>query len=296
MKYLYYPGCSLSATGVAYDESLQTVARLLGLELELLFDWNCCGATIYMNTDETKAFALSARNLALAERQGNGNGACTLVTPCSACYLIMNKTRHYVKEYPAVAQAVSKALAAAGLEYQGTVPVRHPLDILVNDIGLETIRARVKKRLTGVKVASYYGCLTSRPYPDFDDIRNPQTMDRLVEALGAEPIAWPLKTRCCGGSLMGTMEEVGSRLIYILLKEAERRGADAIITDCPFCQCNLECFQHDVRRRFRDLQGIPVLYFSQLLGIALGSSSKELGLQRSFVPLEAVLQGGAGVH
>ncbi len=294
MKYLYYPGCSLSATGVAYHESLQAVARRLGLELQELSDWNCCGATIYMNIDETRAFVLSARNLALAERQGNGN--CTLVTPCSACYLIMNKTRHYVEEYPAVGRAVKDALSRAGLEYHGTVPVRHPLDIFVNDVGLQTIRAQVKRPLTGVKVASYYGCLTSRPYPVFDDVHNPQSMDRLVEAVGAEPVDWPIKTRCCGGSLMGTMEEVGSRLIYILLKDAQRRGADAIITNCPFCQCNLECFQADVRRRFKDLGQISVLYFSQLLGIALGSSSKELGLQRSFVPLEAVLQGGAGVH
>lgn len=294
MKYLYYPGCSLSATGIAYHESLLEVSRQLGLELQELSDWNCCGATVYMNTDESRAFVLSARNLALAERQGDTG--CTLITPCSACYLIMNKTQHYIEEYPAVGQIVREALGRAGLEYHGAVSVRHPLDILINDVGLEKIRSRVKKPLTGLKVASYYGCLTSRPYPTFDDVHDPQSMDRLVEALGAEPVDWSLKTRCCGGSLMGTMEEIGSRLIYILLKEAERRGADAIITNCPFCQCNLEAFQPDVRRRFKDLAQISVLYFSQLLGIALGSSGKELGLQRSFIPLDAVLQGGAGVH
>jgi heterodisulfide reductase subunit B len=266
------------------------------LELEELADWNCCGATVYMSIDEMQAFALSARNLSLAARRAGGSAECTLVAPCSACYLVMNKTQRYIREYPEVNDKVRKALAEAGLQYDGRVRVRHPMDVLINDVGMDAVRARVKQPLQGLRVASYYGCLTVRPYAVFDNPYNPQSMDTLVRTLGGEPVEWTHKARCCGGSLMGTIEEVGSRLICILLKEAQRCGAETIITNCPFCQCNLECFQKDVRRRFPELSSMPVVYFTQLLGLALGLSDQALGLQRSFVSLEPMLSQLQGGH
>ncbi|UCD38138.1 MAG: CoB--CoM heterodisulfide reductase iron-sulfur subunit B family protein [Fidelibacterota bacterium] len=288
MKYLYYPGCSCSGktSGRAYSESLIAVFRALNVHYEELTDWNCCGATMYMSVDEQQAFAMSARNLALSESQGDGNGApVTLVPPCAACYAVLNKTKAYMQEYPQVGDTIHHALDTAGLSYSGNVTVRHPLDVMVNDVGVESIAEQVRKPLKGLRVACYYGCLLVRPYPLFDDPYDPTTMDDLMRSLGAEPVEWPLKTKCCGGSLSGTIEEVGIRLGYILLTEARKRGADVVATACPFCQFNLECFQKQMDRKYKLGARIPIAFFTQLVGMALGLSTRELGLHRLSIPL-----------
>ncbi|MDK9699563.1 MAG: CoB--CoM heterodisulfide reductase iron-sulfur subunit B family protein [bacterium] len=285
MSYLYYPGCccSMKATGKAYEESLQAVFNELNVAREELKDWNCCGATMYMAIDEMQAFGMASRNLALAEKQAT-DGDPQIVAPCSACYLVMNKTKKYMDEYPDIGKPINAALKDAGLEFKGTTKVRHPLDIIVNDIGLDKVRALVKKPLDGLRVASYYGCLMVRPYSEFDDASHPTTMDNLVEALGGEPVNWPLKTRCCGGSMTGTVEGVGLRLSYLLLNEAQRRGADVMITACPFCQTNLECFQKRIDRSVGGITQMPILFFTQLMGSAFGISDRKLGFHRLFVP------------
>jgi heterodisulfide reductase subunit B len=288
MRYLYFPGCCCAdkASGKGYDESLEAVFHRLGVEREELEDWNCCGATMYMSVDEYQAFAMAARNLALAERQAENNDVeSVLLTPCAACYAVLNKTHHYLETYPEVRRRITGALSAAGLTYQGSVRIRHPLDILVNEVGLETITRAVKRPLQGVKIACYYGCLLLRPYASFDNPYHPVTMDHLMEAIGAEAVDWPLKARCCGGALTGTINEIGVRLSYIILSEALRMGAEVIATACPFCQFNLECFQQDMQRKYQLKRVIPVAYFSQLLGVALGCSEREVGLQHLFRPL-----------
>jgi heterodisulfide reductase subunit B len=286
MKYLYYPGCSLKGTNRAYEESTLAAFKALDVELEELKDWNCCGATAYMAVDELKAFALAARNLALAEKQDGSDGA-TMVAPCSGCYLVLSKTQHYLEEYSEVGRTIDTALQAADLTYTRRVHVRHPLDVLIKEIGVQAIAAKVQRPLTGLKVASYYGCQIVRPYAAFDDQVNPTTMDRLMQALGAETVDWPLKTRCCGGSLMGTLREVGLPLSYILLKEAQKRGADVVATACPLCQFNLECYQDEMGKQYKERLALPVVYFTQLLGLALGLSEHQIGMQRLLVPLKA---------
>lgn len=281
MKYGYFPGCSLRGTGRAYEESLLPVFRHLGIELNELDDWNCCGATAYMSIDEISACVLASRNLALAEKAGHGQ----LLAPCSACYLVLNKAKHYFHEYPKMAAQVTEALARGGLAYSGNLPVRHPLDVLVHDVGIEAIRQKVVRPLKGLKVACYYGCQTIRPYATFDDAVDPTTMDRLVEALGATPVAWPLKTKCCGGSLTGTIPEAGQRLVYILCKEALRRGASVIATVCPLCQFNLDAYHHDIAKRWENVE-MPAVYMTQLMGLAFGLPANALGLQRGFVPFQ----------
>ncbi len=278
MKYAYFPGCSLKGTGRAYEESLVPVLQHLGVELQELEDWNCCGATAYMAVDEGKACAAAARNLALAER----TGLRQMLAPCSACYLVLNKTRHYLQEYPAMRQVVCRALESVGLACRADTTVRHPLDVLVHDIGRDAIRQKVSRPLKGLKVAPYYGCQIVRPYSTFDDQANPTSMDRLIEALGATVVKWPLKTKCCGGSLTGTLPEAGLRLSYILLKEAIKRGADVIATVCPLCQFNLDAYHAKIAARWEPVR-IPTVYFSQLMGLAFGLPDHQTVLHRGMV-------------
>lgn len=296
MKYLYYPGCSLKSTGRAYEESLLAVFRALGVPLEEIEDWNCCGATSYMSVDEGKALALAARNLAIAEKQGNAPAGedVRVIAPCSACFLALTKVQHNMEDKDGMALRINNALGAAGLNYGGRVRTQHPLDVFINDIGLDKLRKIVTKPLKGLRVASYYGCQFVRPYSTFDDPYNPKTMDQIVEALGGKPVDWPLKTRCCGGTLTGTIQKVGLRLNYILLKEALKRGAEVMITACPLCQFNLECFQNGINAEFGDKVELPVAFFTQLMGAALGLPTKKIGLQRLFVPLEPVLSRPEG--
>lgn len=281
MKFSYFPGCSLKGTGKAYEESLLPVLQALDVQIEEIDDWNCCGATAYMAVDEAKACILASRNLAIAEKMGHQE----LLAPCSACYLVLNKTKKYLKESPAVYRVVQKALSSAGLTYSGNVPVRHPLDILVHDVGLDAIKKRVKRPLKGLKVVPYYGCQIVRPYATFDSAENPTTMDRLLEALGASVVRFPLKTRCCGASLTGTLPEPGLLCSYIILKEAVKRGADVIATVCPLCQFNLDGYHDKIAAKWEPVR-IPTVYFTQLMGLAFGIAAEKLGLHRCIVPMK----------
>jgi heterodisulfide reductase subunit B len=280
MKFTYFPGCSLKGLGRAYEESLMPVFRHLGIELNELKDWNCCGATAYMAVDEAKSFVLAARNLALAEQQGDQQ----VMAPCSACYLVLNKTKHALVESEVMGKRVRRALSVGHLTYEGNTAVRHPLDILINDVGLEAIRAKVVRPLKDLKVAPYYGCQIVRPYSTFDDQYNPVTMDKILEALGVTVVRYPLKTKCCGGSLTGTLPEAGLRMAYILLKEALSRGSDVIATVCPLCQFNLDGYHAQIAKKFEPVR-IPTVYFTQLMGLAFGLDEKQLGLNRMLVPL-----------
>jgi heterodisulfide reductase subunit B len=236
-----------------------------------------------MSIDEVSSFALAGRNLALAEKK-----KLDLLAPCSACFLVLNKAQRYIKEYPKVAETLEHGFKAAGLEYHGTAKVRHPLDVLINDVGLDAIKKRIKTPLTGLKVAPYYGCQIVRPYATFDLMYYPVTMDKLLRAVGAEVVDYPLKTRCCGGSQKGTLPEVGLSLIHILLKEARRREAHIVSTICPLCQFNLDAFQDEASKKYGEIS-MPVVYFTQLLGLAFGFSAKELGLQRNIVAAKQIL-------
>jgi heterodisulfide reductase subunit B len=284
-QYHYFPGCSLKGGGRAYEESLLAVFDALGLELREIEDWNCCGATAYMSVDENQALTLAARNLALAESAG---GAADIVVPCSGCYLVLNKTRHVLEDYPKLGEEVRGLLSRHGLRYEGRACPRHPLDVLVNDVGLEEIRKRVVRPLKGLKVAPYYGCQIVRPYATFDHQTHPMTMDRLLEAIGATVTPYPLKTKCCGGSLTGTITEVGMRLAYILLNEAHKHQADVMVTVCPLCQFNLDAYQDRVSSEHGPVN-MPVVYITQLLGLALGLDWRTLGLQRQIVSAEPAL-------
>ena len=283
--YTYFPGCSSSGGGAkAYGWSAQAVSKVLDTELIELDDWNCCGSTPYSSVDELSSLCLSARNLALAEKRG-----FDLVTPCSSCYVILNRTNSYLKEYPQVKANVDEALAAGGLEYHGTVRVRHLLDVFVNDIGYDTIRSKVKRNLGGLKVAPYYGCQVVRPKFGFDHPEAPQSLDKLIASLGGEPVPFPLKSRCCGGALIISEEALALELIGKLLDSALSNGAECLATVCPLCQTNLDAYQRRVNQKFKTNFNLPVLFFTQMMGVAFGLSGEDLGLKTCIVPAERVL-------
>lgn len=284
MKYAYYPGCSLERNASAYHDSTLAVAKPLGLEFAEVEDWNCCGASEYMSVELLPAFALVGRNLALAARQSQ-NGR-HLVAPCSACYLNLSKGDHYMAESTELADQINAALAAGGLHYEpGTMKVRHLLDIVVSDVGYEAIAEKVSKPLYDLRVAPYYGCLSVRPAFQcaFDDKEYPTSLDKLLSVLGAEVVDFPLKAHCCGGHMTQISEPVALDLIRRLLKNAADYDADVIVTLCPMCQLNLDAYQDNVNRYFRTDYNIPILYFTQMMGLAFGLPPDELGFGKEFI-------------
>jgi heterodisulfide reductase subunit B len=284
MRYAYYPGCSLDATALPYGESVRAVAAALGMELVEIDDWNCCGATAYMSVNEVLSFCLSARNLSLAARTGD-----PVVTPCSACFTNLRKTEAYLAEFPDIRSKVDQALAEGGIHYAGGVTSKHFLQAVVEDVGLDRIRGMVKTPLEGLRVAPYYGCQIARPYGIEDDSDNPMMLDRLIEALGATPTYYPMKTLCCGGSLMGTREEVALRLCRNLLLCAQQDKADCVAVTCPLCQMNLDAYQSRINRAYGTDFHIPIVYFTQLMGLAFQLKSEDLGLKRCIVPAAEVM-------
>lgn len=279
--YLYFPGCSLRATGVAYEESLLELFRVLGMPLEELEDWNCCGATSYMAVDEGSAFLLSARNLSIASERGGRD----LMAPCAACYLELRKTQDHVEHYPEIRKQVEAGLGVAGLKPFHNVKVRHPLEILYTDLGVAKLKASVVRKWQGGKIACYYGCQAVRPYHEVDRPHDPMRLDELMNAAGAKTVDYALKTKCCGGTLTGTIHDVGVHLNELLILEAVRKGAECIVTICPLCQFNLDTYQAEMKGSKLD---IPILYFTQVLGWALGGDPRKLGLKRSIGGAKAI--------
>jgi heterodisulfide reductase subunit B2 len=293
MRLTYYPGCSLSATGRAYDESTRAVCSKIGVELKELDDWNCCGATSYMSAKELLSYSISARNLCLAQQEGHD-----VVAPCAACFTILRKTDHYLADIPELRSKVAKVLAAAELEYEpGSVKVKHLIEVFGGNDGhvAERIRSLVQTPLTGLKIAPYYGCQVVRPPVEFDHPEFPTTMDDLMSVLGASVVYFPAKARCCGASLMASNQEAAFRLCRNILLCAQENQADCIVTACPLCQMNLDAFQDGINARYGTRFAMPVLYFTQLVGIALGIPATGLGLGREIVAAGPLLSRFADV-
>ncbi len=283
-KYLFYPGCSMESSAKAYMSSLEAVAPHLGIDLQELEDWNCCGATEYLSLDLLPAYSLIARNLALAEQQANGTQ--TLMAACSACFLNLSKADHYMGEDKAFGKKVNEALAAGGLHYDpGELVVRHLLEVIYNDIGLDKVKEKVVKPLTGLRVASYIGCMV--PRPDYNkktsNTEHPYELDELLKALGAEVIDFPLKTACCGGHMTQIGPDTAFELIRRLIASADQYKADCLVALCPMCQMNLDAFQGQMNGYFHTNYRMPILFFTQLMGVAFGERPEKLGFGSEFV-------------
>jgi heterodisulfide reductase subunit B len=283
-QYSYFPGCSLKSTAVAYDQSVRATSASLGIELIELEDWNCCGTTAYSSINRLESICVPCRNLALGEKTG-----LDIVTPCTACYRTFERVNSHLRLYPFLKPRVDRVLAAAGLEYHGKVKVRHLAEVLLKDVGVEAIASKVVSPLHGLRVALYYGCLLVRPRVAFDDPENPQSLDGLLESLGAEVVPFPEKGRCCAGSLIVSNVDLALSMIQRILESAHINDAECIVTVCPLCQLNLDAYQGMVNSRFGTRYKLPVVFLSQLLGTALGIEPKALGYDRGIVSSKKVL-------
>jgi heterodisulfide reductase subunit B len=280
----------MESSAKAYSDSLVAVAKPIGLELEEVKDWNCCGATEYLGISLTPAYALITRNLALASKQANGSK--TVVAPCSACYLNLAKADYYMQEQPKLGVMVNEALKAGGLSYKpGTLSIRHLLDVMVYDIGLDTIKSKVVRPLTGLRVAPYLGCMV--PRPDYEnrwsDHEHPVELDLLLKALGAEVIDFPLKTHCCGGHMTQIGPETAFELIRRLISSADQYQTDIMATLCPMCQMNLDAYQTETNRHFGTNYHMPIVFFTQLMGLAFGLQPEDLGFGSELVSTKKAL-------
>lgn len=278
MKYFYYPGCSLEGTALEYDAATRAVMAALGVELIEIEDWTCCGASAVDTVSHLLSMVLPARNLALAEKTGI---QADVLVPCSACYLNLKKLEDHAGRDEQLLKQVNEALAEEQLTYRGALRIRHLMDVLATDIGAEKVAAGVRRRLSGMTVAPYYGCQALRPYTVFDDPEQPSTMDPIIEALGARVHPWSMGAKCCGAGLMTTKQPVALDLVRRLLRAA--RGADCVVTICPMCQMNLDSYQNKASRTFGEDLSISVLYLPQLIGLAMGLSEEELKLKTNFV-------------
>jgi len=274
MSFLYYPGCSLEGTSIEYNISTKVLLKALNLELREIEDWNCCGATAAEARSNLLSYVLPARNLALSEKM---NTSKEILVPCSACYLNLKKTEIAIKRDKALLRTVNTALDENDLALQGDVTVRHLLDVLSNDIDIDTIQKTAQDKMSGLVIAPYYGCQCLRPFAVFDDPEDPHSMDALIRATGARPLQWDMGGQCCGASNTSTKPEAGMSLVGKILKSA--KGADAILTVCPMCQMNLESHQ----KKISQIQGInleiPVLFLPQFLGLAMGKTPDDVRLE-----------------
>lgn len=273
-KIAYYPGCSGQGTSEEYDRSSRAICKALGIDLVDIPDWSCCGSTPAHTVNHVLSAALSARNLALVE----GMGLDTVTTPCPSCLTNLRTAAHKMEnpEFRAKVNALLDAPCTKTIEAQSV------LQILTENVDMTLIKSRVVKPLTGIKIACYYGCIMNRP-PElmrFDHHENPMAMDNIMTALGAEVVPYPLKVECCGASFGIARGDIVARLSGKLLDAGRRLGADAFVTACPLCQMNLDMRQGQINDALHENFKIPVFYYTQLLGYALGLDRADLGFEK----------------
>jgi heterodisulfide reductase subunit B len=298
-KVAYYPGCSLEGTGKPYDRSTRAVGKALGLELEEVKNWNCCGAVEVKNIDPDVETYLSSRVMSIA---ANEMGHDVVMAPCNGCYHNLKKAEYSLSNNEGSRDAVDTMSKKAGhATYEaGQVETIHALDWIKHSVGEEGLKTKIKKSLKGLKVANYYGCMYVRPrhiYPEKDgapgseSVSNPHFMDDLLEAAGAENVDFPLKTACCGGAHTLSDSDTSTRLVVNILQAAEAAGADVIATECPICHTGLEMHQIRAEKTMGVETKVKVLYFTQLLGLAMGLGPRKVGVHENVSNSYPLLRG-----
>lgn len=281
-KLAYYPGCPSETTAKEQDISTKAVFDKLGIDWAELEDWNCCGAA--EAEDPRLVYALNARNLAIAEK----DGLKSLVTPCSICYYNLARTDKALRADEKLRAEIKEI--DASLDYNGTVTPKHVIDFLVNDIGMDELKSKIVKKVE-VKVAPYYGCYIGRPSGTaFDDPDDPVSMDQLIELIGGENVQFSyMKTKCCGGPLMMTRADIAFEMARKILESAKNAGADCIALACPLCGMMLDAKQPDIEKALNIKFEMPIVYITQLLGLALGIEPNKLGLNKNIVDTKEIV-------
>ena len=285
----YYPGCALEGTGHAYNRSTKAVGKALGLKLDEVKNWNCCGAMEVKNIDPKIQTYLSSRVMSIA---ANEMGHDVVMAPCNGCYHNLKKAEYDLENDDGSKEVVDRLSTKAGHEtYRaGQVETIHALDWIKDGIGEEGLKAKVKNSLQGVRIANYYGCMYTRPrhiFPEKDrgpgseSTFEPHFMDDLLAAAGAENVDFPLKTACCGGAHTLSDSDISTKLVLNILEAAEASGADVIATECPTCHSGLEMHQIRAEKRLGRKTTVKILYFTQLLGMALGLSARKVGVHEN---------------
>ena len=284
-EYSFYPGCSSQkgASSSNYLTSTKSMADALDITLNEIPDWNCCSASVgYGGGGELPRITLSARNIALSEKH---NPKQDIVATCAACWLATRESKDRLEHDKALFANAKTALAEGNLELLNETPVRHMAEVLIEDIGFETLKSGVTKPLEGIKIAGYVGCQTNRPFGiDGESYENPMYLDKMIESVGADSVpTFEKKVQCCGGALAFSEPVKSQEMIKGIIEAAYDHGADMIATPCPLCQANVEIYQDDINARYGTKFNIPVVYYSQLIGIAYGKNSREAGLDGQIV-------------
>ncbi len=297
-KVAYYPGCALEGTGHAYDRSTRQVGKALGLDLVEVRNWNCCGAMEAKNIDPKVQTYLSSRVMSIA---ANEMGMDVVMAPCNGCYHNLKKAEYDLAHDADSAQVVGRLAQKAGeTAYRaGQVETIHALEWIKSAIGEQGLRERIRGGLKGLRVANYYGCMYTRPRhifpeknagPGSESTAKPHFMDDLLAAAGAENVEFALKTACCGGAHTLSDSDMSTRLVLNILQAAEAAGAEVIATECPTCHSGLEMHQVRAEKRFGKKTEVKIVYFTQLLGIALGLSPRKVGLHENVSDVFAALK------
>ena len=289
MKYAYYPGCSAESTARDLHASSLSVARRLGIELIEPDGWSCCGATPAHQTDRVLAASLPAFNLILAKEMG-----LDMVVNCAECFSRLQMTNHEVLNHPEIRKQIGETI---GRQYDGSVRVRHFIQVLLEDIGIASLQDKFTHSLNGLKVACYYGCLLVRPQEitQFDNPENPVSMDRLINVMGGKSLDWPHKVECCGAGLALTRTDIVVSRVESIIGMALDAGAGCVAVACPLCQTNLDMRQSDINNKKDRYYNMPIVYISQLLGLCLGISKDALGLRKLMVSPSHVVHSVSAV-
>ena len=284
MKYAFFPGCVLEGAAKENYIATVTVAKKLGIELVEIPGWTCCGASHVQDVDDLAATAINARNIALAEQM-----ELPLLTVCNTCTLMLRSAKAALDDN-GLKEQVNSLLSSTGLQYQGTSNITHLLWVLISDFGLDRLQTLVTKPLRGLKAAAYYGCHILRPpaLMDFEDHVKPQSLEKLIQALGAQPVDFPEKLSCCGFHATYTAEADMIRITGETNQAAITAGADCIVTPCPLCQMSLDMNQPEGQAAVNCQQQIPVLHLAQLVGLALGLSPEQLGMNMHIAGREQI--------
>lgn len=287
LKFALYPGCAAQGATPELYQSTMAITGRLGLEVVELKAAACCGAGVVTEAEPDVALAMNARTFAQAEQLG-----LDVMTICGTCQGVMGSANKRLKEEPSLLERINGLLGREGLHYEGRVQVKHLLWIVMREVGLARLREQVKVPLTELKIAPFYGCYILRPSWDlgFDDPGNPTSLEKVIEALGGEAVAYAGRTKCCGFPIILEKESIAMAMNGNNLKEAKEKGADAMVTPCPLCHMSMDIYQERAAKAVNTTLNLPVLHLPQLIGLAMGIPAKDLGFARHLVSVDSIVR------